>query len=253
MIPKTIHYCWFGRGKKNELALKCIESWHKVLPDYKIKEWNEDNFDVTLYPYAKEALESRKYAFVTDVVRLYALYTEGGVYLDTDVEVLKTFDPFLHHHMFSGFENNGFVPTGMMAAEKGSKWAKDLLDEYTDRHFVLENGNFDLTTNTKTITDYMIKQGLRLDNTFQDFPGLCTMYPFEFFCPKDHGTGEISCTANTVCIHHFAGSWIKQNWLGRQLSNLKKKLTPILGGKTVAFLSDVATGRFLKGKHSYRN
>lgn len=119
MIPKVVHYCWFGRGPKNELATKCIESWKKFLPDYEIKEWNEDNFDVNLYPYAKEALENRKFAFVTDVVRLYALYTEGGVYMDTDVEVLKTYNPFLHHKMFSGFETNNNVPTGMMAAEKG--------------------------------------------------------------------------------------------------------------------------------------
>ena len=97
MIPKVIHYCWFGRGPKGDLANKCIESWKRFLPDYEIKEWNEDNFDVNMYQYTKEALENKKYAFVTDVVRLYALYTEGGVYMDTDVEVLKSFNPFLHH------------------------------------------------------------------------------------------------------------------------------------------------------------
>lgn len=207
MIPKIIHYCWFGRGPKNALAIKCIESWKKFLPDYEIKEWNEDNFDVNMYTYAKEALENRKFAFVTDVVRLYALFTEGGVYMDTDVEVLKSYNPFLHHHMFSGFENNGFVPTGVMAAEKGSVWAKELLDQYNDRRFVLKDESFDMRTNTDVITDYMKTKGIKLDNTYQDFTGLCTMYPSDYFCPKDHATGKIHCTDNTVCIHHFSGSW----------------------------------------------
>lgn len=247
MIPKIIHYCWFGRGPKNELAIKCIDSWKKVLPDYIIKEWNEDNFDVNMFPYAKEALENRKFAFVTDVVRLYALYTEGGIYMDTDVEVLKPYDAFLHHTMFSGFENNGYVPTGMMAAEKGSKWAKELLDEYNHRKFVLHDGSFDMTTNTATITNYMIKQGLRLDNTYQDFPGLCTMYPSEFFCPKDHTTGVIKCTSNTVCIHHFAGSWINHTWWSRTRHQIKCFCAKIIGPKIVALVSDILTGRYFSG------
>ena len=130
MIPKKIHYCWFGRGEKPELALKCIESWKKYLPDYELKEWNEDIFDISRNQYVREAYENRKFAFVTDYVRLYAIYTEGGIYMDTDVEVVGRFDKFLHHHAFSGFETDGNVPTGMMAAEKGSVWAKDLLDQY---------------------------------------------------------------------------------------------------------------------------
>ena len=248
MIPKIIHYCWFGRGPKNELALKCIESWKKYLPDYEIKEWNEDNFDVNMYTYAKEALENRKFAFVTDVVRLYALYIEGGVYMDTDVEVLKTYDPFLHHKMFSGFETNWTVPTGMMAAEMGSIWAKELLDGYNDRKFVLEDGSFDQRTNTEVITAYMKEKGLKLDNTYQDIPGLCTMYPSEYFCPKDHRTGLIHCTKNTICIHHFAGSWIDQTWWSKTRHNLKYKLTRIVGAKFSALLSDIVTGRLFKGE-----
>ena len=105
MIPKVIHYCWFGRNPLPPLAIKCIESWKKYCPDYEIKEWNEDNFDLDLFPYTREAYDNRKFAFVTDVVRLYALYHEGGVYMDTDVEVLKPIDCFLTHHAFSGFEN----------------------------------------------------------------------------------------------------------------------------------------------------
>ena len=251
MIPKVIHYCWFGRGPKNELALKCIESWKKHLPDYEIKEWNEDNFDVNLYQYAREALESRKFAFVTDVVRLYALYTEGGIYMDTDVEVLKSYDPFLHHVMFSGFENNGYVPTGMMAAEKGSLWAKELLDGYNNRKFILEDGSLDTTTNTEVITAYMKTKGLILNNTYQDFPMFCTMYPSDFFCPKDHATGIIKCTENTICIHHFAGSWLDQTWWSKTRHSLKYTVSWILGARLGTWLSDLVTGRVFRTKKRY--
>ena len=243
MIPKVIHYCWFGRGPKNDLANKCIESWKKFLPDYEIKEWNEDNFDLSKYKYAAEAYDNRKYAFVTDVVRLYALYTEGGVYMDTDVEVLKSFNPFLHHVMFSGFETDYTVPTGMMAAEKGSIWAKELLDQYNDRAFVMPDGSLDMTTNTKVITDYMVEKGLILDNTYQDFPNFCTMYPADFFCPKDHTTGKIRITKNTVCIHHFAASWRKLPLLIRLRHSLKLFMVRIFGEAVISKLSDIATFR----------
>lgn len=211
MIPKVIHYCWFGRGELPDLAKKCIESWKKYCPDYEIKEWNEDNFDLDKYPYVREAYDKRKFAFVTDVVRLYALYHEGGIYMDTDVEVLKPLDRFLSHHAFSGFEDEQFVPTGIMASEKGGKWAKDNLDYYNGKHFLKEDGSVDLTTNVVTITNYMLPLGLKQDNTYQDFPGLITFYPKDYFCPKSYKDGQIYLTDNTYTIHHFAGSWITKS------------------------------------------
>lgn len=207
MIPKIIHYCWFGRGPLPDLAVKCINSWKKYLPEYEIKEWNEDNFDISLFPYVKEAYENRKYAFVTDVVRLYALFHDGGIYMDTDVEVLKSLDPFLNDCAFSGFEDDTMIPTGIMASEKGGKWVKDNLDYYANRHFIKSDGSMNMETNVSIITKYMLPLGLKQNNTYQVFPSLITIYPKDFFCPKSKLDGKIYLTNNTVTIHHFAASW----------------------------------------------
>lgn len=239
MIPKVIHYCWFGRGEMPELALKCIESWKKFLPDYELKLWNEDNFDLDLYPYVREAYDNRKFAFVTDVVRLYALYHEGGIYMDTDVEVIKSLDPFLHHVAFSGFESKTEIPTGIMAAEKDSQWAKDNLDYYEGRHFIKEDNTFDMTTNVKIITQQMLAHGLNPNNTYQDFPDYVTFYPNDYFCPIDHDGYKMKMTSNTVCIHYYAGSWC------RPKHKFKKRLSMFIGPKLTSFL--VKLKRRIKG------
>ena len=206
-IPKKIHYCWFGRGQKSELMMKCINSWHKYLPDYEIIEWNEDNFDINSNKYVEEAYINKKYAFVTDYVRLFVLYNYGGIYMDTDVEVIKNLDIFLNHKAFSGFENNNFIPTGIMASQKGNKWIKALLDEYKDLCFIKKDGTMDLTTNVIRITNTTVKKyNLVQNNTFQDL-GEVVLYPHDFFCPKDWETGKIFLTDNTHTIHHFNGSW----------------------------------------------
>lgn len=241
MIPKKIHYCWFGGKPLPEDAKKCIASWRRCLPDYEIKEWNESNFNIDSNLYVRQAYESKKFAFVTDYVRLFALANEGGIYMDTDVEVLKSFDPFLHHTAFSGFENNNFVPTGMMASVKGGKWVSELLEEYNHRTFVMEDGTVDTTSNTVTITRYMVKAGLRQDNSYQDFEGLVTMYPSDYFCPKDHATGEIKLTANSVCIHHFACSWLPAKVRYRHKAKLF--VSKIVGAGTVQRLSNLIRGK----------
>ena len=142
MIPKRIHYCWFGRGQMPEMAVKCIASWHRFMPDYEYRLWNEDTFDVNSIPYVKEAYEAGKYAFVTDYVRLFALYTEGGVYMDTDVEIIKPLDNLLSLTAFTGYEGSKKQPpvTGIMASEAGGVWVKEQLDSYNGIHFVKENG-----------------------------------------------------------------------------------------------------------------
>lgn len=207
MIPKIIHYCWFGRGPMPELALKCIESWHKYMPDYEYKLWNEDNFDVNCNAYVKEAYEARKFAFVTDYVRLYALYTEGGIYMDTDVEVLKPYDDLLGLTAFTGYEGSKTYPpvTGTMASEARGEWVAEQLSAYDNAHFVNPDGSLDLTTNTTRISGIMRKGGFVQDGKKQIYKDM-HIFPVDYFCPRQT-TGEILMTENTYCDHHFMGSW----------------------------------------------
>lgn len=231
MIPKKIHYCWFGGKPLPPLALKCIESWKKYLPEYAIKEWNEGNFDLDQFPFAKEALENKKYAFISDVCRLYALKEEGGIYMDTDVEVLKPLDIFLDKEAFSGFENDDFVPTGIMASEKGGQWATDLFHYYNNRSFIKTNGELDTTSNTYIITQMMKEKGFIMNNKFQEINGYVAFYPNDYFCPKSYKTGSIDLTENSYCIHHFAKSWIPFNQKWKNI--LKMKMMGVFGAKNV--------------------
>lgn len=229
MIPKVIHYCWFGRGPMPKLALKCIESWKKYCPDYEIKEWNEDNFDLDLYPYVREAYDARKFAFVTDVVRLYALYHEGGIYMDTDVEVIKPLDSLLAYDAVSGFESPTQIQTGLMASRDGHPLFKELLDEYNGIHFVRPDGTLDITTNVIRISNTCREYGLRLDNTLQTVRGF-TLLPKDFLCPIEHEGHRLVLTPNTLCIHHFAGSWVtgKALWKKRVARLLGSNLTLLI-------------------------
>lgn len=207
MIPKIIHYCWFGRGPMPELAEKCIASWHKFMPDYEYKLWNEDNFDVASVPYVKEAYDSRKFAFVTDYVRLYALFTEGGVYMDTDVEVLKPLDDLLELTAFTGYEGSKTKPpvTGIMASEAHGEWVKEQLDSYKDAHFIQQDGSLDTTTNTIRISRIMHGNGFVQNGQYQVYKDL-HVFPTDYFCPRQT-TGEFLLTENTYCDHHFMGTW----------------------------------------------
>lgn len=211
MIPKIIHYCWFGRGEKPAEVRYCVDSWKKILPDWSFVEWNEDNFDMSPWPYAIEAYERRKYAFVSDIARLYALYMKGGVYLDTDVELLKPLDAFLGHTAFGGYERGTSITTGLIGAEKGSAWVKEFLALYEGRHFIQSDGSLDYTTNVRLITDYMASaHGFRKDDTYQEFDGLFTVYPGRFFSPLDPLTRRVKRTSETVAIHHYLASWEPQ-------------------------------------------
>lgn len=203
MIPKIIHYCWFGPKPISEEAKKCIDSWHKYCPDYEIKCWNENNFDLNSNQFAKESYEAKKWAYVTDYVRLYVLYNFGGIYMDSDVEVVKPINEFLSERAFSGFQDPKNVPTGLMASEKGLPFVGLLLSDYDNLHYDPK----DLSTNVDLITKHFVEHGLIQNNTKQSIEGV-TLYPMDYFCAKDSLTRVVTVTENTYTIHHFAASWV---------------------------------------------
>ena len=206
-IPKIIHYCWFGRKPKPELAEKCIRSWKKFCPDYEIMEWNEDNFDVASAPkYVQQAYEQRRWAFVTDFVRLKALTELGGVYMDTDVEVIKPLDPYLYHQAFAGFERIDRVQTGLLACEKDFPLFRDFLAHYDTASFLKEDGSVDITTNVEVLSSLCMQRGMVCNDLLQTVDGLA-IYPREYFCPVDYDTKKLKKTRKTVTIHWFSGSW----------------------------------------------
>lgn len=211
MIPKTIHYCWFGRNPKPKLAKKCIKSWKKYCKDYEIIEWNEDNFDISSAPlYVRQAYDAKKWAFVTDYVRLWAMVNCGGIYMDTDVEVIKPLDSFLNHRAFSGFEDDIHIPTGIMACEKGFLLFQEFLDYYVGLTFINEDGTYNTVPNVVYMTNTCVKYGLIQNNSFQIINGFA-LYPKDVFCPLSYETRECSKTKNTVTIHWFNGSWLEPN------------------------------------------
>lgn len=223
MIPKKIHYCWFGNGQPDELAQKCIASWKKYCPDYEIIKWNEDNYDVTKQPYMKDAYEARKWAFVTDYARLDILYEYGGIYFDTDVEVIKNFDSLLEDRAFVGREDGDRVNTGQaMGAEKGLEIIRELRDVYENEVFKTENG-YNTTTCVDYTSDYLVKRGLMKDNSKQVIDDL-TIYPREYFCPIKVGYTKPELTENTYSIHHFAASWYQGSKMTKEI---KYRLIPL--------------------------
>ncbi|MBQ4032016.1 MAG: glycosyl transferase [Bacilli bacterium] len=201
MIPKKIHYIWFGKGEKNERVKHCIESWKKYLPDYEIIEWNEDNFDINYNDFTKNAYANKKWAFVSDVARLWVLYNEGGIYMDTDVEVYKSLDPFLNDEGFTGFEDVHYPVTATLGAVKGNPVIKLMLDYYNCIDFKLYENWQDYIkyqeTNTCIMSNIFSILGVNRDwNATQRIKHF-TIYPQSYFFTKDEGW----------TWHSFNGSW----------------------------------------------
>lgn len=207
-IPKVIYYCWFGKGKLPNLAEKCIRSWKKYCPSYQIVCLNEENFDVSQNTYAKQAYDAGKWAFVSDYVRLKVLYDEGGIYLDTDVELIKPLDKLIEETGFLGFDDKGVISTGLgFACEKGNALVGAMLSDYDDIPFLLEDGSYDLTPCPDRNTNTLVRLGMDIHNTNQVFMGI-KMLPEDYLCPIKYYTGKKKITKSTYSIHHFCASWL---------------------------------------------
>lgn len=230
MIPKIIHYCWFGGGEKPELAKKCIASWTHCCPDYKIIQWNEDNVDLAACPqYVRDAYAAKKYAYVTDYIRLKVLSENGGFYMDTDVELLKNLDPFLADAGVIGFENDSFVNSGqMLAAEAGHFVLAEMMERYDSIQFYKADGSMYLLGCPHVNTEVLLCHGLLCNGKEQTVAGF-HIYPADWFNPLDSTTGQLQKTENTVSIHWYSMSWIPK-WkrlrvvLLRKVRKLLKKM-----------------------------
>ena len=212
MIPKIIHYCWISDSKNYhlpEIVQECINSWKKNLPDYEIKEWNINNFDINKNDYIREAYKAKKYAFVSDYIRLYVLYNYGGIYMDTDVKALKSFNDLLRNNAFMGFESIDRIATCIIGSEKENKIIKEMLNLYDNKHFIKENGEYDLIPNTVLVKSILKKYDIIYNNVLQR-KEVITIYPIEYFCPLNGMTGEMNITSNSYAIHLFNGSWLSQ-------------------------------------------
>ena len=235
-IPKIIHYCWFGHNPLPDLAIKCINSWKKYFPGYEIKEWNEENFDVQISDYTKEAYSCKKYAFVSDYARFWVLYRYGGIYFDTDVEVLQSFDSILKEGAYMGCERDGCDKNAMginlglgMAVAPGLGIIKDLIEYYDSIHFIKDNGEIDTETIVTKTTKILKKYGLQEVNGIQKVAGL-TIYPAIYFCPDDKARRTGNYSKNTYSAHHYNASWRNQKY-NQRLNSPFWKVVYSLGAK----------------------
>lgn len=217
MIPKIIHYCWFSGDPFPEDIQRCIDSWHRFLPDYELKLWNRQSFDVESCTWVKQALENKRYAFAADYIRVYALYNYGGIYLDSDVEVVRSFNDLLHLPYFLGTERyaaSRLIEAAVVGTEKHNAYFGHLLDYYNARTFVNADGTFNMLPMPRILKQVGYAQGYRFKDipsvdAFIYDPHVLSILPAAYFSPKDNRTLRICSTENTYAIHHFAGSWMK--------------------------------------------
>lgn len=229
MIPKTIHYCWFGGNPLPKTARRCIDSWHRFFPDYEIKEWNETNFDVNCIPYTRDAYASKKYAFVSDYARFLILYEFGGVYFDTDVEVIKPMEDILESGPFMGTEvpsmgANPIVAPGLgLGLPPGHCFSREICDIYEGLPFRDAEGSINKYTVVPITTDILVQRGLKPVNELQEVEGVW-VYPVDYFNPLDSVTGRLKLTDNTRTIHWYMDSWSDRSRLYKLCSRLSHRL-----------------------------
>lgn len=238
-IPKKIHYCWFGGKEKPKTIQNCINSWKKVLPDYEIIEWNESNFNIECNEFVRQAYESNKYAFVSDYARLYALYNQGGIYLDTDVEVIKSLDIFLNESSFWGYEEKNRIATSTFGCEKGNKLISSFMEYYEKSKFILEDGSYNVVTNVDILTNMLKDIGMKLDGKYEKLDEI-TIYPQEYFSPYDYINCIDKRNENTYTIHYFYKSWVPINI--KIKSFIKSKMAKIIGGNNIAKIRKLVLG-----------
>lgn len=233
MIEKKIHYCWVGGGALPDLAVKCIDSWKEFCPDYEIFEWNESNYDFTKNKYMKEAYEAKKWGFVPDYARLDIIYELGGIYLDTDVEIIKSFDDLLSHSAFMGMERPGYVALGLgFGAEPGNELIRELRDYYDNISFINKNGSLNTIASPRLQTEVLKRHGYNGKNVVQKIEK-AIIFPSEYFCPISLYTGKTEITKNTYSIHHFMGSW--QSPIDKIIMNLSRRFDK---RKRISFLME---------------
>lgn len=239
MIPKIIHYCWFGGNPLPEKDKKCIESWKKYCPDYEIKEWNETNYNVNKNKYMSDAYKNKKWGFVPDYARFDIIYNEGGFYLDTDVELIKSLDSLRTNDSYMGFECDCFVNGGIgFGATPKNQMIEKLRDMYNELDFYKKNGEINLKPSPHYITELLEENGLVRNNKKQTINGLI-IYPIEYFSPKDYYTGDINITENTISIHHYNMSWVdpKIREFHEKEQRLSKRFGVNIGRKIIKFYS----------------
>lgn len=238
MIPKIIHYCWFGGNPLPESAKKCIASWRYYCPGYEIKEWNESNFNLNICDYVKEAYEAKKWAFVSDYARFWILYHYGGLYFDTDVEIIRSMDDIVRKGAFMGKEDNGGAvgcnPGLGLAAAPGLGLYKELLDFYQTQHFLDAEGNINQETVVTKTTNILKKYGYQGNDKIEFIQGVY-IYPPEYFCPKSYTTGQITITTKTYSIHHYTATWFSPH--EQRIMNFYQRVNSFAGVRIGNFIT----------------
>lgn len=238
MIPKIIHYCWFGGKELPKLAQKCINTWKIYFPDYEIKEWNESNFDINCCVYVSEAYAAKKWAFVSDYARFWILYNYGGIYFDTDVEVIKPYDNILKRGAFIGCESGSSkINPGLgIACESGLEIYKEILEFYDKLHFKNSDGTYNLQTVVEYTSDIFIKYGFQNSGNIENIEDVY-IYPEEYFCPLNFRTMEMVITNKSYSIHHYSASWTSGKM--KIIFSVKRILARVIGVQNVKRISYV--------------
>lgn len=248
MIPKVIHYCWFGKNPLPKYAVRCINSWKKYCPDYEIIEWNESNFDIQSCDYIAQAYEKKKWAFVSDYARFWILYNFGGIYFDTDVELIKPIDKLINLGPFMGYEaycdieflnprHEYLVNPGLgIAAEREMGLYKKVIDYYSGLNFISASDTNNIKTVVEIVSEILSSNGLELNGKFSKVCGIA-IYPEDYFCPLNYANGKLHITDNTVSIHHYETSW--QSGKDKFKMAIKRNLPPKVVSKILQIKSEI--------------